>query len=97
MGIPIDGATHIYSDSRSVMNNTLKPESVLKKKINAACYHTVHESVAMGESLTTYIDGNENPANLFIEIICGAKRRHILNNILHDVYIGKFKLYKVAK
>ncbi len=49
MGIPIDGATHIYGDSMPVINNTSKPESVLKKKNNAVCYHTVHESVAMGE------------------------------------------------
>ncbi len=27
---PIDGATHIYGDSMSVINNTLQPESVLK-------------------------------------------------------------------
>ncbi|KAL7448007.1 hypothetical protein ACHAXS_000121 [Conticribra weissflogii] len=29
MGILIDGATHIYGDSMSVINNTSKPESVL--------------------------------------------------------------------
>ncbi len=32
MGIPIDGATHIYGNSMSVIKNTSKPESVLKKK-----------------------------------------------------------------
>ncbi len=31
MGIPIDGATHIFGDSMSVINNTLKLKSVLKK------------------------------------------------------------------
>ncbi len=61
MGIPIDGATHIYGDSMSVINNTSKPESVLKKKNNTVCYHTVQESVAMGESLTAHIDGKEIP------------------------------------
>ncbi len=61
MGIPIDGATHIYGDNISVINNTLKPESELKKKNNAVCYHTVRESIAMGESLTVHIDGDENP------------------------------------
>ncbi|KAL7461860.1 hypothetical protein ACHAXS_002265 [Conticribra weissflogii] len=52
MGIPIDGATHIYGDSMFAINKTSKPESVLKKKCNVVCYHTVCESVAMGESLT---------------------------------------------
>ncbi len=51
MSIPIDGTTHIYGDSMSVINNTSKPKSILKKKNNAACYHTVLESVAMGEPL----------------------------------------------
>ncbi len=97
MGIPIDGATHIYGDSMSVINNTSKPESVLKKKNNAVCYHTVRKSVAMGESLTAHIDGDENPADLLTKIICGGKRRYIVNNILHDVYDGEFKPYAVTE
>ena len=97
MGIPIDGATHIYGDSMSVINNTSKPESKLKKKNNAVCYHTVRESVAMGESLTAHIDGDENPADLLTKVICGSKRRYIVNNILHDVYDGEFKPYAVAE
>ncbi len=97
MGIPIDGATHIYGDSMSVINNTSKPESVLKKKNNAVCYHTVRESVAMGESLTAHIDGDENPADLLTKVICGGKRRYIVNNILHDVYDGAFQPYAVTE
>ncbi len=41
MGIPIDGATHIHGDSMSVVNNTLKPESLFKKKKNAVFYRSV--------------------------------------------------------
>ncbi len=97
MGIPIDGATHIYSNSMSAIYNTLKPKSILKKKNNALCYHTVCESVTMDESLTTHINGDENPADLLTMVICGGKTRYILNNILHDVYNGEFKPYTVAK
>ncbi len=97
MDIPIDGPTHIYGDSMSVINNTLKPGSVLKKKNNAVCHHTVRESVAMGESLTAHIDGDENPADLLTKVICGGNRRYIVNNILHDVYDGEFKPYAVAE
>ncbi len=97
MCIPIDGATHIYRDSMSVINNTSKSKSILKKKNNAVCYHTVHESVAMGEFLTAHIDGDENPADLLMKVICGGMRRYIVNNILHDVYNGKFKPYTVAE
>ncbi len=78
MSIPIDGATHIYEDSMYVINNTSKPESVLKKKNNTVCHHSRHKSEAMGESLTTHIDGVENPAELFTKVICGGKRRCIV-------------------
>ncbi len=51
----------------------------------------------MGESLTAHIDGDENPADLLMKVICGGKRRYIVNNILHDMYNGKFKRYSVAE
>ncbi len=76
MGISIDGATHIYGDSMSVINNTSKPGPVLKKKNNAVCYHTVRESVTMGESLTAHIDGDENPVDLLIKVIRSGKRSY---------------------
>ncbi|KAL7464684.1 hypothetical protein ACHAXS_005019, partial [Conticribra weissflogii] len=97
MGIPIDGATNIYGDSMSVINNSSKPQYVLKKKNNAVCYHTIYKSAAMGESLTTDINGDENSADLLTKVICRGKMSYIVNNILHDVYDGEFKLYAVAK
>ncbi len=97
IGIPIDGATHIYEEGMSVINNTWKPELVLKKKNNAVCDHTVRESVAMGESLTTHIDFDEHPDDLLVKVICSGKRRCIVNNILHDMYSGEFKPYAEAK
>ncbi|KAL7460010.1 hypothetical protein ACHAXS_000478 [Conticribra weissflogii] len=78
MDMPIDGATHIYGYSMSVINNTSKLESVLKKKNKAVCYHTVCKPVAMGESLTTHIDGNGNPTDLLTKVICSGKRRYIV-------------------
>ena len=51
MGIPISCPSYIYGDNMSVVHNTSRPESVLRKKSNSVCYHAVHQSVAMGESL----------------------------------------------
>ncbi len=62
MDISIGGATHIYGDSLSVIINT----SFQNQKNNAVCYHTVLESIAMGESLITHIDGSENPVNKYL-------------------------------
>ncbi len=64
ISIPIDGATHIYGDSVSVIDNTTKPKSILKKKNNDICCHTLCQSIAMGESITAHIDGDRHPADL---------------------------------
>jgi hypothetical protein len=55
MGVTIYGPTYVYGDNMSVVHNTQSPESVLKKKSNAICYHAVQESVAMGESLIGHV------------------------------------------
>jgi hypothetical protein len=34
MGVPIDSIVHVYGDNMSVIHNTQRPESVLKKKSN---------------------------------------------------------------
>ncbi len=81
MGIPIDGAKHIYIDSMSVVSNTSKPESVLQRKNNTICDYAVPESVEMKESLTACIDGNENPTDLLTIVLWGGK---LVRNILND-------------
>jgi hypothetical protein len=35
MGVTIDGPTYVYGDNMSVVHNTQRPESILKKKSNA--------------------------------------------------------------
>jgi hypothetical protein len=41
MGVTIDGPTYVYGNNMSVVHNKQRPESVLKKKSNAICYHAV--------------------------------------------------------
>ena len=45
MGVPIDGPSLVYGDNLSVIKNSQTPDSQLKKKNNAICYHAVHELV----------------------------------------------------
>ena len=75
MGVPLSGATVIYGDNMSVIHNTQKPESTLKKKSNSICYHAVRESVAMGESITAHIPTECNPANLATKVMPGGQKR----------------------
>ena len=87
MGVPLSGPTFIYGDNMSVIHNTQRPESTLKKKSNQICYHACRESVAMGESLTGHIDTNSNVADLATKIIPGGqKRRHLVSKLLFDIH-----------
>jgi len=86
MGVPIAGPSHIYGDNMSVIHNTQRPESVLKKKSNSICYHAIREAVAMGECLTAHVSTNDNPADLLTKSgIAGEKRRHLIRFVLYDL------------
>jgi len=58
MGLPLVGTSLIHGDNMSVIHNTQKPESVLKKNANQIYYHAMSEVVAMGECLTQHISTN---------------------------------------
>jgi hypothetical protein len=86
MGVPIFGPSLIYGDNMSVIHNTQRPESTLKKKSNSIAYHAVRESVAMGESLTGHVGMNSNPADLATKVLYGKKRRDMVMKLLYNIY-----------
>jgi hypothetical protein len=86
MGIPLTGPSFIYADNKSQVTNSTIPESTLKKKCNSICYHAVQESVAMGESLITHIDSEDNLSDLMTKMIPGGKCHRLVSNILYDIY-----------
>ena len=86
MGVEIDGPTYIYGDNQSVIYNTSKPESILKKKSNSICYHFIREAVAMKECLTTHIPTLKNYADLLTKVFSGKKQRDLLGGVLHCIY-----------
>ena len=86
MGVPISGPTYAFGDNMSVIHNTQRPESTLKKKSNSICYHACREAVAMGEILTTHIPTTMNPADIATKVLAGGvKRDSLLTMILHDI------------
>ena len=86
MGVAIDGPTYIYGDNMSVIHNTSKPESCLKKKSNSICYHFVREAVAAKECLTTRVPTLRNFADLLTKVLFGKKRRDLVGGVLYDIY-----------
>jgi len=86
MGVNIAGPSYIYGDNMSVIHNTQRPESTLKKKSNSVCYHAVCEAVAMGECLTGHVPTKDNPADLCTKLIPGGQKRdHLVRLVLHDL------------
>jgi hypothetical protein len=86
MGVSIDGPTNVYGDNMLVVQNTQRPESVLKKKSNAICYHAVRESAAMGESIICHIPSVNNPADICTKAVPGGQKRdHLIVLLLHDI------------
>lgn len=85
MGVELSGPSYIYGDNMSVIHNTQRPESTLKKKSNSICYHAIRESVAMGESLTGHVSTHNNPANLATKIISGGQKQdHLVGLVMYD-------------
>jgi hypothetical protein len=86
MGVYLSGPTFVYGDNISVVHNTHRPESVLKKKSNSMCYHAVRESAAMGESIIGHVPSVENRADICTKVVpCGQKRNHLIHLLLHDL------------
>ena len=86
MGAPLSGPSYIYGDNMSVIYNTQKPDSTLKKKSNSICYHAIREAVAMGECLTTHISTHKNPADIGMKFLPGGRKRdYLISLILYDL------------
>jgi hypothetical protein len=97
LGIVLEEPAYCYGDNMSVIHNTHRPESTLKKKSNSICYHYCREAIAMGESMTAHIRSEDNPADICAKLIPGGlKRDRIVDRILY-YYNGKEDLVSVRR
>ena len=69
MGVLIVGPTYTYGDKMSIIYNTQRPKSTLKKNLNSIGCHVVVEAVAMGVLLRGNIDTNNNVADCLTKVI----------------------------
>jgi hypothetical protein len=60
MGVPIAGSSYVFCDNRSMIENSSRPESLLKKKSNAIAYYAVREACGMNEKLICYVKTDDN-------------------------------------
>ena len=86
MGVPISVKSYIYGENISVIHNTQRPKSTLKKKRNYIFYHAVRESVRMGDYLPGHVNTYNSCADLGINVFDGGKRRFHVSNLLYGIY-----------
>jgi hypothetical protein len=70
----------------SVIHNTQQPESTLKKKNLSFCYHAVRKAVAMGETLTSHVQTENNYTDFPTKVTYGQKWCHLVGSVLFDIY-----------
>ena len=80
-GIEVDGPTNFFCDNKSVVKNTTRPESTLKKKHNAIAYHRTREAQAAGIVRIAKEDGETNLADLFTKLLAGPRLREFAGRI----------------
>jgi hypothetical protein len=86
MGVALSGPIFVYGDNMSVVHNTQRLESILKKKSNSIFYHAVRESAAMGKSIIGHVPSVENPDDICTKVVPGGqKRNHLIRLLLHDL------------
>jgi hypothetical protein len=61
LGIFVKSPCHMYGDSSSVIQNIMKPESLLKKKNLALCFLFVRENIATKTINPVKLGSNDNP------------------------------------
>ena len=85
MGIPVEGPSYIFGDNKSVLVNSSKPDSVLKKKSVSIAYHFVREGSAADEWRISYVESTKNVADLLTKPLSNEKRMKLIKRILHHI------------
>ena len=86
MGIPCELPAYVYGDNQSVLVNSSKPFSVLKKKSSSIAYHFVREGIARDEWRVAYVNTHDNLADLLTKALAGGeKRTRFTGMVLHHI------------
>ena len=76
-GVPIYGYANVLCDNEAVYNNTITPESFLKKKNHSIAYHRCMEAVNAKTIRFSKQVHENNLSDLFTKIMTASKRRFL--------------------
>ena len=83
MGIPLDGPGNVFCDNEAVVKNTTRPESTLKKKHAAICYHKIQEACAQGIIRIAKEHTDTNIADCLTKNLPGPKLRAMVQRFMY--------------
>ena len=82
MGIPIDKETHVMVDNMSMVYNTTRLESTLKKKSNSLAYHFIRESTVAKEIKIQHVGAKDNMSDMLSKSQSGPDRKQLAQMLL---------------
>jgi hypothetical protein len=82
MGVQVDGPTNVFCDNESVVKNSTRPESTLKKKHNMIANHRVRKAQAAGVVRIAKEDGETNLADILTKCLPGPRLRQLSSRVL---------------
>ena len=80
--VPVDSTSLMYGDKMSVILNTTKPSSLLKKKHLGCAYHKVRETIAEGIVTFVHIETDKNLADIMTKPLPPHKHQELVQPVL---------------
>ena len=82
LGVSIDGPCDVFCDNNSVVLNTTRPESPLKKKHCSVAYHKARECIAAGIIRIAKENGKTNIADILTKLVTGVVLRFLVGSCM---------------
>jgi hypothetical protein len=82
LGVPLEGPANVFCDNESVVKNSSRPESTLKKRHNAIAYHRCREAQAAGIIRIAFEPGKTNIADLFTKLLPAPRLKELVQMVL---------------
>ena len=87
MGFPVEEPAYIRGDNQSVLCNTSRPDSTLKKKSQSIAFHFVREGFARDVWKMAYVNTHYNQVDLLTKVLPhGEKQVKFVRNLLHHIF-----------
>jgi hypothetical protein len=82
LGVPLEGLANVFCDNESVVKNSSRLESMLKKRHNAIAYHCCRKAQAAGIIRIAFEQGQTNITDLFTKLLTAPRLKELVQMVL---------------